>query len=170
MDYNKQIELFELEDALAKLRDSSPGGDHIPYFLLRALPMKTKPKLISIYNQSFQQGEIPKARKLGIVIPNLKPGKNSSDSASYRPITLLPCLRVSLTEKFNIYMFQFREKWFKQNMKKTFRKNVFICEDFSLNRKENELHKKYGIFGGSTEKNKDPPILEIEENGWFHWI
>ena len=55
-------------------------------------------------------------------------------------------------------------------MKKTFRENVFICEDFSLNRKENKLRRKYGIFGGSTEKNKDPPILEIEQNGWFHWI
>ena len=55
-------------------------------------------------------------------------------------------------------------------MKKTFRENVFICEDFSLNRKENALRRKYGIFGSSTEKNKDPPILEIEQNGWFHWI
>ena len=55
-------------------------------------------------------------------------------------------------------------------MKKTFRKNVFISEDFSLNRKENELRRKYGILGGSTEKNKDPPILEIEQNGWLHWI
>ena len=55
-------------------------------------------------------------------------------------------------------------------MKKTFRENVFICEDFSLNCTENELCRKYGIFGGSTEKNKDNPILEIEQNGWFHWI
>ena len=55
-------------------------------------------------------------------------------------------------------------------MKKTFRENVFVCENFSLNRKENELRRKYRIFGGSTEKNKDPPILEIEQNGWFHWI
>ena len=66
-------------------------------------------------------------------------------------------------------MFQFREKLSKQNMKKTFLKKVFICEDFSLNHKENTLRKKYGIFGGSTEK-KSPPILEIEQNGWFHWI
>ena len=55
-------------------------------------------------------------------------------------------------------------------MKKTFRENVSICEDFSLNPKENELRRKYGIFWGSTENNKDPPILEIEQNGWFHWI
>ena len=70
----------------------------------------------------------------------------------------------------NIFIIQCREKWSKQNMKKIFRENVFICEDFSLNRKENELRSKYGIFGGSTEKNKDPPILEIEQNRWFHWI
>ena len=55
-------------------------------------------------------------------------------------------------------------------MKKPFLENVFVCEDFSLNRKENELRRKYGILGGSTEKNKDPPILEIEQNGLFHWI
>ena len=76
---NKQIELIELDDALAKSKDSSPGGDHIPYFLLRALPMRTKLELLSIYNHSFQQGEIPKAWKFGIVIPILKPGKNSSE-------------------------------------------------------------------------------------------
>ena len=55
-------------------------------------------------------------------------------------------------------------------MKKTFRENVFICEDFSLNRKENKLRRKYEIFGGSTEKNKDSPILKIEQNGWFHYF
>ena len=55
-------------------------------------------------------------------------------------------------------------------MKKTFRENVFICDDFSLNRKENELRRKYRIFGGSTEIRMHPPILEIEQNGWFHWI
>ena len=47
-------------------------------------------------------------------------------------------------------------------MKKSFRENVFICEDFSLNRKENELRRKYWILGGSMEKKGDPPILEIE--------
>ena len=55
-------------------------------------------------------------------------------------------------------------------MKKTFRENVFICEDFSLNHKENKLRRKYRVFVGSMEKKKDLPILEIEQNGWFHWI
>ena len=65
----------------------------------------------------------------------------------------------SLTLKFNIFIIQCREKWTKQNMKKTFRENVFICEDFSVNRKENELRRKYGILGGSTEKNKDTTLF-----------
>ena len=55
-------------------------------------------------------------------------------------------------------------------MKKTFRGNVFIFEDFSLNRTENGLRRKYRILRGSTEKNKDPTILEIEQNGWIHSI
>ena len=32
-------------------------------------------------------------------------------------------------------------------MKKTFRENVFICEDFSLNCKENELRENMGFWG-----------------------
>ena len=44
----------------------------------------------------------------------------------------------------------------------TFRENVFVSEDF-VNRKENELHRKYKGFGGSTE-NASHPILEIYQN------
>ena len=82
----------------------------------------------------------------------------------------LTILRGSLTFKFNISIIQFREKLSKQNMKKTFRENVFICDDISLNREENELRRKYRVFKIQTEKRMHPPILEIEQNGWFHWI
>ena len=60
-------------------------------------------------------------------------------------------LRGSLNFKFNIFIMHFREKCSEQNMKKTFPDIVFVYEDFSLNRKENELHRKYKVFGGSTE-------------------
>ena len=53
-----------------------------------------------------------------------------------------------MTVKFNIFVIKFREKCSKQNMKKTFRENVFVCEDFSLNRKESELYRKYKVLGG----------------------
>ena len=55
-------------------------------------------------------------------------------------------------------------------MKKTFREIVIVCEDLSLNRKENELRRQYRVIGGSTENRIHPPILEIKQNGWFHWI
>ena len=70
----------------------------------------------------------------------------------------------NLTIKFEIYIIQFKEKLSKQKMKQTFRENVFICEDFSLNRKENKLRRKYKNFGGSAEKNKDPRVLDLY--GW----
>ena len=41
-------------------------------------------------------------------------------------------------------------------MKKTFRENAFICEDFSLNRKENELRRKRD-FGGLYGKEQGSP-------------
>ena len=44
-------------------------------------------------------------------------------------------------------------------MKNAFQENVLIKERFSLNRKENELHRKYA---GSTENTT--PILEKEQN------
>ena len=53
-----------------------------------------------------------------------------------------------LTLKFTIFIIQFTEKCSKQNMKKTFRENVIVSEDFSLNHKENELHRKYMVLGG----------------------
>ena len=56
-------------------------------------------------------------------------------------------------------------------MKNSFRENVFVCkDDFSLNRKERELHRKYMFFVGSSENANAPPIEEIEQNGWFHFI
>ena len=63
----------------------------------------------------------------------------------------MPAYRIkgSLTLKFNIFIIQFREKCSKQNIKKTFRENVFVCKDFSLNRKENELHRKYMVLGAT---------------------
>ena len=40
-------------------------------------------------------------------------------------------------------------------MKKPFWEIVFVCEVFSLNHKENELHRKYKVLGGSKENEMD---------------
>ena len=90
-EYNKRIGFSELEEALANCKDTSPGGDHISYFLLRSLPRSRKIELLNIFNQSFYLGQVPSAWKTGIVAPILKPGKGPGNVASYRPITLLSC-------------------------------------------------------------------------------
>ena len=48
-------------------------------------------------------------------------------------------------------------------MKKTFREIVFVYEDLSLNCKENELNRKYKVFGGSTENEMDCSDLEMNK-------
>ena len=40
-------------------------------------------------------------------------------------------------------------------MKKIFPEIVFVCEDFYLNCKENELHRKYKVLGDCTENEMD---------------
>ena len=49
-------------------------------------------------------------------------------------------------------------------------RKYFCLWNFSINHKENELHRKYKVFEGSMENAKAPLILEIEQNVWFHWI
>ena len=90
-EYNKRNGFSELEEALANCKDTSPVGDHIPYFLLRSLPRSRKIELLNILNQSFHLGQVPSAWKTGIVVPILKPGNDPGNVASYRPITLLSC-------------------------------------------------------------------------------
>ena len=41
---------------------------------------------------SYNTAYVPASWKIGIVVPILKPGKCSKDTASYRPITLLTCV------------------------------------------------------------------------------
>lgn len=91
-DYNREIQMDELEQSLSRPRKTSAGADNIPYFLLRALSGDTKDELLNIFNQSFITGQLPTSWKIGTVIPILKPGKDPTKTQSYRPITLLSCI------------------------------------------------------------------------------
>lgn len=91
-DYNQPFSGEELDGALRGLRNSSPGGDDIPYSFLRALDDSQSGSLLSLFNASFQLGVLPDSWKAGIVLPILKPGKDPSLLGSYRPITLLSCV------------------------------------------------------------------------------
>ena len=91
-DYNKDIEMEELEMALKLKKKTSPGIDNIPYQLLSALKDEQKIELLNIMNTSWGTGKIPNRWKSGIIIPIKKPDKMKSRIDSYRPIMLLPCI------------------------------------------------------------------------------
>ena len=40
--------------------------------------------------------------------------------------------------------------------------HIVCFETFSVKRKENDLHRKYGIFGGPAENQSSPTISQIE--------
>lgn len=91
-DYNCPFTAHELSRALHSLKKSSPGGDGVHNYFLMALSDAQCDQLLAIFDQSFQRGVLPAHWKEGIVLPILKPGKDPSLPASYRPITLLACM------------------------------------------------------------------------------
>ena len=91
-EYNIDITIGELNNALAKCRNTSPGQDNITYLLVKHFDCSTFDELLRILNQCFCVGEFPSAWKEGLVVPIKKPKKPPEELKSYRPITLLSCL------------------------------------------------------------------------------
>ena len=91
-DYNSDIRIEELYQALESTKDTSPGEDEITYPLIKNLAQSNLLELLDIFNQIFQTGSYPQCWKTGLVIPILKPNKPKEEVTSYRPITLLSCM------------------------------------------------------------------------------
>ncbi|GFS99065.1 putative RNA-directed DNA polymerase from transposon BS [Trichonephila clavipes] len=66
----------------------SPGPDGIHGFMIGHLEPHVMQKLLDILNFSWNISRLPRDRKRAVIIPILKPGKDTSSSASYRPIAL----------------------------------------------------------------------------------
>lgn len=95
-NYNREITLQELNDALSQSRNSAPGEDDVSYLLLKNLDTSTLEEFLAILNQCYIVGQMPESWKSGLVIPILKPGKPKTCVKSYRPIALLSCLGKTL--------------------------------------------------------------------------
>lgn len=85
---NSQFTLRELKGVLSKVQDSTPGEDGIPYSFLVNLHDSTLSNYLSLINSIFISGNIPFSWKSQVVLPILKPNKDSSHASSYRPIVL----------------------------------------------------------------------------------
>lgn len=106
-DLDRPFSLDELHKALGGLVDSSPGEDGIPYSFLSHSSDNTKHYYLNLINTFFDYGIIPNSWNSQIIIPLLKPGKDPSDSNSYRPIALSTVLL-----KIMEHMIKFRLEWF----------------------------------------------------------
>ena len=84
--------MAELQKAISRTGNSSPGPDGIPYIVLRNLPLPTLRVLLALYNRIWSDGTFPSIWHDAHVICIPKPNKDSSNPLNYRPISLTNCL------------------------------------------------------------------------------
>lgn len=82
----------ELEYAIQRLKNTSPGEDQISNTILKHVPNCMKELLIRLFNMSFKHSQVPNSWKIGITCPILKPYKDPTIIKSCRPITMLSCI------------------------------------------------------------------------------
>ena len=90
--YNRLFDSFELTQCLSQLRNSSPGCDDIENIFIKKLPQQYLEFLLKLFNKSWENEEVPPDWKVGLLVPILKPDKNSLHKTSYRPISMLSCI------------------------------------------------------------------------------
>ena len=90
--YNILFSLQELENALQKSTETSPGEDEIHYSMISYLPKCSKEFLLEILNSLWQSSMSSVSWKTSVIVPSLKPGKDPNLAQSYRPIALTSCV------------------------------------------------------------------------------
>jgi len=97
-----EFSLTELKVALQKCANTTPGIDKVSYTMIKHLSDCMLLKILELYNKIWTEGIIPKIWKKAVVIPIVKPGKNSTNPGSYRPIALTSNL-CKLMEKIIVH-------------------------------------------------------------------
>lgn len=85
--------LAELSAALERCNNSSPGLDNVRFIHLKNLPEIGLQFLLELYNYILKSSEVPISWKHTKVIAIPKPGRDRGNADSYRPISLLSCIR-----------------------------------------------------------------------------
>lgn len=81
-----------LKDKILLARRGSPGEDGITYDHLKKCSNLTLTKICTILNHCQNFGYFPQAWRHAKVVMVPKPGKDVSEAAGYRPISLLSCI------------------------------------------------------------------------------
>ena len=106
--YNTPITRKELQNVIARKKNSSPGEDSIQYPFFKHLPSNAINILLDFYNTIWSRGDIPLAFKHAIITPIYKTDKPVSDPSSYRPIALTDhmgkILETVITDRLNSFL------------------------------------------------------------------
>ena len=86
------ILLSEVKDNISQLRRKAPGGTQIGREVIRHLPDSVLRTVTGLFNASLATGYFPVQLKKAIIILIPKPGKDHTDPANFRPISLLEVL------------------------------------------------------------------------------
>ena len=88
LHYNEDFTREELLFVLAKVRGTSAGPDGIKYEMVKNLTHQDKDTLLEFFNYIWRTQTFPSDWEHAITIPIHKPGKETTDVSSYRPIAL----------------------------------------------------------------------------------
>ena len=105
--YNDNISIDELESAINRTKNTSPGPDLIFYQMLKFLPDNAKAYLLKNFNKMFHDTVFPNQWKTATVVAFPKPGKDHSDPNNYRPISLTSCIAKTLERIVNRRLYEY---------------------------------------------------------------
>jgi hypothetical protein len=108
-DIECEVSEYDIDLALKKSKNTSPGHDNIYYILIKQLPSAAKQLLAQIYQQCMELAYFPRTWKTAITIMIPKPDKNHQDPNNYRPISLLSNLGKTLERIINNRLTSFIE-------------------------------------------------------------
>ena len=91
-DYNTEISLAELQNALRNSKNTAAGEDQIHYHMIRHLPEQSQSFILDFFNLIWLNSTFPSSWSEAIVLPIPKPNKNHLDPTNFRPIALTSCL------------------------------------------------------------------------------
>ncbi|GBN44998.1 putative RNA-directed DNA polymerase from transposon BS, partial [Araneus ventricosus] len=99
--HNRDFTFFELKRSLSEIHKSSPGPDNIIYAMIQHLSSESLHNILFLYNRIWREHSFPPSWQQAIIIPVLKPGKDSSNPCNYRPIALTNCICKILEKMVN---------------------------------------------------------------------
>jgi len=107
--YNSPFTVIELEETIKQSRSSSMGTDKVSYDMIQKMPPHAKEYCVGVFNKFWRSSFFPSKWRESIIVPFLKPGKDSSKPENYRPISLTSSLCKTLERMVNNRLTTFME-------------------------------------------------------------